>query len=60
MVWCSCGVCSECRERWGYYTCDGRRPIREIIKEFPDFDFANLEVRGSVRLALLGTDRRSD
>jgi broad specificity phosphatase PhoE len=30
-----------CRERWGKYTCDGRRPISEIRQEFPsciDFD----------------------
>ncbi len=25
-------VREECRERWGHYACDGRRPIREIIK----------------------------
>mmetsp|Transcript_17397 Transcript_17397/g.29170 ORF Transcript_17397/g.29170 Transcript_17397/m.29170 type:complete len:293 (-) Transcript_17397:147-1025(-) len=36
-------VREECRERWGLYTCDGRRPISENIKEFPDFDFSEVE-----------------
>ena len=30
-----------CRERWGLYTCDQRRPISEVSKDFPsciDFD----------------------
>ena len=36
-------VREECRERWGKYVCDGRRPIREIIKEFPRFDFSEVE-----------------
>ena len=36
-------VREECRERWGEYVCDGRRPIREIIKEFPGFDFSEVE-----------------
>ena len=35
-------VREECRERFGHYVCDGRRPIHEIIKEFPDFDFSEL------------------
>jgi len=36
-------VREECRERWGQYVCDGRRPIREIAPEFPNFDFSELE-----------------
>jgi broad specificity phosphatase PhoE len=36
-------VREECRERWGLYVCDGRRPIREIVKEFPGFDFSELQ-----------------
>jgi broad specificity phosphatase PhoE len=36
-------VREECRERWGLYTCDGRRPISETAKEFPDFDFSEVE-----------------
>lgn len=36
-------VREECRERWGLYVCDGRRPIREIMKEFQGFDFSELE-----------------
>lgn len=36
-------VREEARERWGYYSCDGRRKISEIIKEFPDFDFSAIE-----------------
>jgi broad specificity phosphatase PhoE len=36
-------VREECRERWGLYTCDGRRPITDIIREFPDFDFSEVE-----------------
>ena len=35
-------VREECRERWGEYVCDGRRPISEIIKEFPSFDFSEV------------------
>lgn len=35
-------VREECRERWGHYVCDGRRPIREISAEFPDFDFSEM------------------
>mmetsp|Transcript_441 Transcript_441/g.939 ORF Transcript_441/g.939 Transcript_441/m.939 type:complete len:314 (-) Transcript_441:125-1066(-) len=35
-------VREECRERWGHYCCDGRRPIREIAKEFPNFDFSEV------------------
>jgi len=35
-------VREECRERWGKYVCDGRRPIREICKEFPGFDFSEV------------------
>jgi len=36
-------VREECRERWGHYMCDKRRPIREIIKDFPDCDFSEVE-----------------
>lgn len=36
-------VREECRERWGHYSCDGRRSISEIIKEFPDADFSQIE-----------------
>ena len=36
-------VREECRERWGEYVCDGRRPISDIIKEFPSFDFSEVE-----------------
>ena len=36
-------VREECRERWGHYSCDGRRPIQEIIKDFPDCDFSEVE-----------------
>ena len=36
-------VREECRERWGEYVCDGRRPIREIMKEFPNFDWSEVE-----------------
>ena len=36
-------VREECRERWGKYVCDGRRAITEIYKEFPDFDFSEVE-----------------
>lgn len=35
-------VKEECRERWGHYVCDGRRPIREIAAEFPQFDFSDM------------------
>ena len=35
-------VREECRERWGKFVCDGRRPISAIIKEFPDFDFSEV------------------
>ena len=35
-------VREECRERWGHYVCDGRRSIREISAEFPNFDFSEL------------------
>ena len=27
----------ECRARWGAYVCVGRRPIREIMAEFPEW-----------------------
>ncbi|CAM9669541.1 unnamed protein product, partial [Heterosigma akashiwo] len=30
------------RERWGKYVCDGRRSIREVSQEFPDFDWSEL------------------
>lgn len=36
-------VREECRERWGEYVCDGRRPIRVIMPEFPGFDFSEVE-----------------
>ena len=36
-------VREECRERWGEYVCDGRRPIREIMVEFPHFDWSECE-----------------
>jgi broad specificity phosphatase PhoE len=36
-------VREECRERWGHYTCDGRRDISVIQKEFPDCDFSEVE-----------------
>jgi len=32
-----------CRERWGKYTCDGRRSISEISKDFPAVDFSLIE-----------------
>ena len=32
----------ECRERYGRYVCDGRRSIKEIAPEFPDFDFSEV------------------
>jgi broad specificity phosphatase PhoE len=35
-------VREECRERWGHYVCDGRRSIREIAAEFPNFDFSEV------------------
>lgn len=35
-------VREECRERWGHYVCDGRRPIRDIAAEFPNFDFSEI------------------
>jgi len=35
-------VREECRERWGHYVCDGRRSIREIAAEFPNFDFSEI------------------
>mmetsp|Transcript_15432 Transcript_15432/g.32630 ORF Transcript_15432/g.32630 Transcript_15432/m.32630 type:complete len:353 (-) Transcript_15432:371-1429(-) len=35
-------VREECRERWGRYVCDGRRPISEIAQEFPNFDFSEI------------------
>lgn len=36
-------VREECRERWGEYVCDGRRNMSEIVKEFPGFDFSEVE-----------------
>ena len=59
-------VREECRERWGEYVCDGRRPINEIMPEFPHFDFSEvgccvsgvgrrvLCVRGRVWCGVLG------
>jgi len=35
-------VREECRERYGRYVCDGRRSIKEIAPEFPDFDFSEV------------------
>lgn len=35
-------VREECRERISN-ACDGRRPVRELMKEFPDFDFSEVE-----------------
>ena len=35
-------VREECRERYGRYVCDGRRSIKEIAPEFPDFDFSEM------------------
>jgi len=35
-------VREECRERWGHYVCDGRRSIKDISAEFPDFDFSKV------------------
>lgn len=35
-------VREECRERWGNFCCDGRRPISEIAAEFPGFDFSEV------------------
>lgn len=35
-------VREECRERWGHYVCDGRRSIKDISAEFPDFDFSEI------------------
>eukprot|EP00316_Scyphosphaera_apsteinii_P023691 CAMPEP_0119304266 /NCGR_PEP_ID=MMETSP1333-20130426/5530_1 /TAXON_ID=418940 /ORGANISM="Scyphosphaera apsteinii, Strain RCC1455" /LENGTH=332 /DNA_ID=CAMNT_0007307117 /DNA_START=51 /DNA_END=1049 /DNA_ORIENTATION=- len=36
-------VREECRERWGNFVCDGRRNIRDIMAEFPDFDWSEVE-----------------
>jgi len=36
-------VREECRERWGNFVCDGRRPMAQIMAEFPDFDFSEVE-----------------
>jgi hypothetical protein len=36
-------VREECRERWGEYVCDGRRPLSQIAPEFPSFDFSEVE-----------------
>jgi broad specificity phosphatase PhoE len=36
-------VREECREKYGQYTCDGRRPVREVSLEFPDYDFSEME-----------------
>ena len=35
-------VREECRERFGHYVCDGRRPISQVIDEFSDFDFSEV------------------
>jgi broad specificity phosphatase PhoE len=35
-------VREECRERLSN-ACDGRRPVHELIKEFPDFDFSEID-----------------
>lgn len=50
-------VREECRERWGHYVCDGRRPIREIAAEFPEFDFSQMTLDDD---AFYGDDRESD
>lgn len=39
--------------RWGHYTCDGRRPISEIQKEFPDCDFSEVRPAGAMKTCLL-------
>lgn len=31
------------RERWGHFSCDGRRSMREIMPSFPNFDFSKIE-----------------
>ena len=36
----------------GQYVCDGRRPIREIAPEFPNFDFSELEYDDDVKCTL--------
>ena len=35
-------VREECRERWGQYVCDGRRPVSEVMPEFPLFDWSEV------------------
>jgi len=35
-------VREECRERWGQYVCDGRRPVSKIMSEFPSFDWSEV------------------
>lgn len=50
-------VREECRERWGHYVCDGRRSIKDISAEFPDFDFS--EIRHDED-AFYGDDRETD
>ena len=51
-------VREECRERWGKFVCDGRRPISAIIKEFPDFDFS--EIGHDEDIYYSGNERESD
>jgi broad specificity phosphatase PhoE len=50
-------VREECRERWGHYVCDGRRSIKEIASEFPNFDFSEVLHDEDV---FYGDERESD
>jgi len=50
-------VREECRERWGHYVCDGRRPIREIAEDFPNFDFSEIDYDDDV---FYSDERESD
>lgn len=50
-------VREECRERWGCYVCDGRRPISQIMPDFPGFDFSELEYDADV---FYTSERESD
>lgn len=47
----------ECRERWGRYVCDGRRPISEVAPEFPNVDFSHIIHDEDV---FYGDERESD
>jgi len=35
-------VNEECRERYGKYVCDARRPVHELEMEYPNFDFSEM------------------